>query len=176
VLVCRTRHPYKIGQRASRHGPRKRESHISAKKPSILRKRTLRIVQKSPRHLAKGLHVFRKQTSYRMAKTHRMPSLIFDFPQISHQSQGSFVEKHPYSMRYPIFSHTSPIQSAKPHHMLCKKALHIARYTIRKRALHSAKKALHVLHKTDTPQKNFTQSKRTIHILPRTPTYSDRWS
>jgi len=60
-------------------------------------------------------------------------------------------------MRYRILSHASPIQSAKPHHLLCKKALHIARYTIRKRALYSAKKALHVLHKTDTPQKNFTQ-------------------
>ena len=176
MLACRIYHPYKIGQPDSRHGHRKCESHISAKEPSILRKRTLSIVQKSPRRSAKGLHVFCKRTPYRMEKTHRMPSLIFDFPQISHQSQGSSVEKHPYSMRYRILSHASPIQSAKPHHLLCKKALHIARYTIRKRALYSAKKALHVLHKTDTPQKNFTQSKRTIHILPRTPTYSDRWS
>jgi len=139
VLACRIYHPYKIGQPDSRHGHRKRESHISAKEPSILRKRTLSIVQKSPRRSAKGLHVFCKRTSYRMEKTHRMPSLIFDFPQISHQSQGSSVEKHPYSMRYRILSHASPIQSAKPHHLLCKKALHIARYTIRKRALQSAK-------------------------------------
>jgi hypothetical protein len=53
--------------------------------------------------------------------------------------------------------------------MLCKKAFHIALYTIRKRALHSANKALRVLQKIDTPQKSFTQSKRAIRILPKTP-------
>jgi len=42
------------------------------------------------------------------------------------------------------------IQSAKTPHMLRK---NIALYITRKRALHSAKKALHVLQKTDAPQK-----------------------
>mmetsp|Transcript_68253 Transcript_68253/g.110771 ORF Transcript_68253/g.110771 Transcript_68253/m.110771 type:complete len:118 (+) Transcript_68253:134-487(+) len=82
----------------------------------------------------------------------------FDFPQISHQSQGSFVEKEPYFIIFYILPHKA--------RSICKNVSHAAQESLTCCALHDPQKSPDFRKKSPAcPEKKLMLLKGALHNL-----------